>query len=51
MWRIVAVSSDGAETTASRLVTCEIATLVRRIASSTSLRVNDNDSGRTGARL
>ena len=28
MWRIVAVSSDGAETTASRLVTCEIATLV-----------------------
>ena len=39
MWRIVAVSSGGAETIASRFVTCESVSVVTRIASSTSRRV------------
>ncbi len=50
-WQIVAVLSEGAETTAKRLVTWEMAMLVTRIASSTSLRVSDKASGRAGARL
>ena len=42
MWRIVAVFSEGAETTASRLVTCESVSVVTRIASSTSLRISES---------
>ena len=41
---IVAALIDGAETTASRSVTCESVSLVTRIASSTSRRM----SGRCG---
>src|SRR2546421_205001 len=48
MWRIVAVLSEGAETTASRLVTCESVSVVTRIASSTSRRISD--SSRPGGR-
>ena len=44
MWRIVAVFSDGAETTASRLVICESVSVVARIASSTSRRISDSSS-------
>ena len=40
MWRIVAVSSGGAETIARRFVTCESVSVVTRIASSTSRRVS-----------
>ena len=40
MWRIVAVSSGGAETIASRLETCDSVSVVMRIASSTSRRVS-----------
>ena len=40
MWRIVAVSSGGAETIASRFVTCDSVSVVTRIASSTSRRVS-----------
>ena len=36
MWRIVVVSIGGAETIASRSVTCESVSVVTRIASSTS---------------
>ncbi len=39
---MVAVLSEGAETTASRLVTCERVSVVDRIASSTSRRVSDS---------
>jgi hypothetical protein len=41
-WRIVAVLSDGAETTASRLVICESVSDVVRIACSTSRRISDS---------
>ncbi len=41
MWRIVEVSSGGAVTIASRFVTCESASVVTRIASSTSRRTSD----------
>jgi len=49
MWRIVAVLKDGAETTASRFVTCESVSVVARIASSTSRRISDSSSGRAGS--
>ncbi len=39
-WRIVAVSTGGAETIASRFVTCESVSVVARIASSTSRRTS-----------
>jgi hypothetical protein len=48
MWRIVVVSSGGAVTIASRLVTCESVSVVTRIASSTSRRTSDRPSGRRG---
>ena len=48
-WRIVAVFSEGAETTASRLVICESVSVVARIASSTSRRISDSSSLRGGA--
>ena len=41
-WRIVAACSDGADTTASRFVTCDSASVVWRIASSTSLRIGES---------
>ena len=43
MWRIVEVSIGGAETIASRLVTCDSVSVVTRIASSTSRRTSDSD--------
>ena len=49
MRRIVAVFSDGAETTASRFVICESVSVVARIASSTSRRMSENP--RRGCRL
>jgi hypothetical protein len=39
-WRIVAVSIGGAETMASRLVTCDSVSVVTRIASSSSRRTS-----------
>ena len=39
-WRIVAVSIGGAVTSASRFVTCESCSVVARMASSTSRRMN-----------
>ena len=45
-WRIVEVFSDGADTTASRFVTCDRVSVVVRIASSTSLRISDSSSRR-----
>ena len=44
-WRIVAVSSGGAETIASRFVTCESVSVVTRIASSTSRRTRSSSTG------
>ncbi len=44
-WRIVAVSIGGAETIASRFVTCDSVSVVTRIASSTSRRTSDSASG------
>ena len=44
MWRIVAVSSGGAVTTASRFVICDSVSVVARIASSTSRRVSSSSS-------
>ena len=41
-WRIVAVLSEGAETTASRLVICESVSVVARIASSISRRMSES---------
>jgi hypothetical protein len=49
MWRIVEVFDRGAETTASRLVTCESVSVVTRIASSTSRRISDSSIRRSGA--
>jgi hypothetical protein len=50
-WRIVAVSIGGAVTTASRFVTWLSASLVARIASSTSRRTSESSSGlRAGGR-
>ncbi len=49
-WRMVAVSIGGAETIASRLVTCDSVSLVARIASSTSRRMRLSSSD-TGGRL
>ena len=48
MCLIVAVSIAGAETTASRFVTCESVSVVARIASSTSRRISDSSSRRAG---
>jgi hypothetical protein len=48
-WRIVAVSIGGAETIASRLVTCDSVSEVTRIASSTSRRMSCRPSGRSPA--
>ena len=45
MWRIVEVSIGGAVTIASRLVTCDSVSVVTRIASSSSRRTSDSDSG------
>ena len=42
---IVAVSIGGAETSASRLVTCESCSVVARMASSTSRRMSVSSSG------
>ena len=42
---IVAVSIGGAETIASRFVTCESCSVVARIASSTSRRMSVSSSG------
>jgi hypothetical protein len=54
MWRIVVLSIGGAETMASRSVTCESVSVVVRIASSTSRRTSSRrSSGRsrsTGSR-
>ena len=47
-WRISAVSSGGAVTTASRLVTCDIISVVLRSAASTSLRTCDRSIGSAG---
>ena len=44
-WRIVEVSIGGAVTIASRLVTWDRASVVTRIASSSSRRTSDSDSG------
>ena len=46
MWRIVAVSSGGAETIARRFVICDSVSVVARIASSTSRRVSSSSSER-----
>jgi hypothetical protein len=43
-WRIVEVSSGGAVTIASRLVTCDSVSVVTRIASSSSWRTSESDS-------
>jgi hypothetical protein len=43
-WRIVAVSSGGADTIARRFVTCESVSVVTRIASSTSRRTSCRSS-------
>jgi hypothetical protein len=48
-WRIVAVSSGGALTIASRLVTCDSVSEVVRIASSTSRRMSWRPSSPRGA--
>jgi hypothetical protein len=45
-WRIVAVSMGGAETIASRFVTCDSVSVVMRIASSTSRRTSERANGR-----
>ena len=50
MCLIVAVFSDGAETTASRLVIFDSVSVVARIASSTSRRISDSSIRRSGAR-
>ena len=44
-WRIVVVSIGGAETIASRFVTCESVSVVTRIASSTSRRTSVSSTG------
>ena len=44
-WRIVAVSTGGAETMASRFVTCDSVSVVTRIASSTSRRTRSSSTG------
>ena len=44
MWRIVVVPIGGAETIASRFVTCESVSVVIRIASSTSRRTSESRS-------
>ena len=44
MWRMVVVSIGGAETMASRSVTCESVSVVTRIASSTSRRTSSSRS-------
>ena len=44
MWRIVVVPIGGAETIASRFVTCESVSVVTRIASSTSRRTSSSRS-------
>ena len=49
MCLIVAVFSDGAETTARRLVIFESVSVVARIASSTSRRIRDSSIGRSGS--
>jgi hypothetical protein len=46
-WRIVEVSSGGAETIASRFVTCDSVSVVARIASSTSRRMSCRSSARS----
>ena len=50
MCRIVAVFSDGAETTASRLVIWDRVSVVARIASSTSDGISDSSIRRSGSR-
>ena len=44
MWRIVVVPIGGAQTIASRLVTCDSVSVVTRIASSTSRRTKERRS-------
>ena len=44
-WRIVAVSTGGAETMASRFVTCDSVSVVTRIASSSSRRTRSSSNG------
>ena len=48
-WRISAVSSGGAVTTASRFVTCDIISVVLRRAASTSFRTCDRSIGSRAA--
>ena len=45
-WRIVVVAIGGAETIASRFVTCESVSVVTRIASSTSRRARVSSTTR-----
>ncbi len=50
-WRSVVVAIGGAETIASRFVTCESVSVVTRIASSTSRRTSESwSSGRASRR-
>jgi hypothetical protein len=49
MWRIVVVAIGGADTIASRFVTCESVSVVSRIASSTSRRTSESSSVRVRA--